>query len=151
MHIGDSLRLVAASALVLCAGAACRREQRHVGGPYTDNAWGMGEGQRLYAQMNCLGCHAHGGGGMGPPLMDEKWIYGFDDAAIYSTIVHGRPNGMPAFRHRLSDDQAWQLVAYVKSLGGHASKFAASVRDDHMAVTPGPARTDPQPIVEQKP
>jgi cytochrome c oxidase cbb3-type subunit 3 len=107
----------------------------------------MNEGQRLYAQMNCVGCHAHGGGGMGPALMDGRWIYGFDDASTFESIVNGRPNGMPAFRPRLSDDQAWQLVAYVKSLGGNASKAVAAVRDDHMALTPGPARVDPQPII----
>jgi cytochrome c oxidase cbb3-type subunit 3 len=116
-------------------------------GPYAANAWGMNDGQRLYGQMNCVGCHAHGGGGMGPPLMDGRWFYGFDDAAIFESIVNGRPNGMPAFRARLADDQAWQLVAYVKSLGGNASKSVASVRDDHMALTPGPVRVGPQPIV----
>ena len=33
-------------------------------------------GRRLYDAFNCVGCHAHGGGGIGPPLMDDKWIYG---------------------------------------------------------------------------
>ena len=45
-------------------------------GPYFRNAWAMGERQRLYSQMNCVGCHGHGGGGMGPPLMDGKWRHG---------------------------------------------------------------------------
>ena len=179
MRIGDLFGMAMATGVLLTAGAACRREQRFfsgtidgnlgatgdrrdtqgtpeqptigASGPYAKNAWGMSEGQRLYAQMNCLGCHAHGGGGMGPPLMDSQWIYGFDDIAIFSSIVNGRPNGMPSFRGRLSDDQAWQLVAYVKSLGGNASKFAAAVRDDHMAVAPGPALVEPSPIVQQKP
>lgn len=119
--------------------------------PYSGSAWGMSEGQRLYTQMNCVGCHAHGGGAMGPALMDGKWIYGFDDSSIFSTIVNGRPNGMPAYRARLSDDQVWQLVVYVKSLGGNESTAAASVRDDHMALTPGPARTTPEPITRQQP
>src|SRR5437868_10279571 len=43
---------------------------------YENNAWGMGEGKRLYEFYNCVGCHAHGGGGMGPALMDAKWLYG---------------------------------------------------------------------------
>jgi mono/diheme cytochrome c family protein len=118
--------------------------------PYDDNAWGMSEGQRLYAQMNCMGCHAHGGGGMGPALMDGAWRYGASDTAIFDSIVSGRPNGMPAFRNRLGDDQIWQLVAYVKSIGGRAAKAAAAARDDHMAVAPGPASIDPKPIVEER-
>ena len=44
--------------------------------PYQGNAYGMGEGKRLFAAYNCNGCHAQGGGGIGPPLMDSKWIYG---------------------------------------------------------------------------
>jgi cytochrome c oxidase cbb3-type subunit 3 len=119
-------------------------------GPYVGNAWAMGEGQRLYSQMNCVGCHSHGGGGMGPPLMDGKWLYGADDASVFTTIVGGRPNGMPAYRGRLSDDQVWQLVSYVKSLSGRASKLAAGARDDHMSVRPGPVRTDPAPITQQE-
>jgi cytochrome c oxidase cbb3-type subunit 3 len=119
--------------------------------PFGQNAWAMGQGGRLFEQMNCSGCHFHGGGGMGPPLMDGKWIYGEDDASIFTSIVEGRPNGMPAFRGRLGDDQVWQLVSYVKSLGGNASSFSASARDDHMNVRPGPARTDPQPITKDEP
>ena len=44
---------------------------RHVDlvGPYDGNAYGTGEGKRLYNQMNCSGCHFQGGGGIGPPLM----------------------------------------------------------------------------------
>ena len=35
-------------------------------GPYDDNAPGTSEGQVLFEQMNCSGCHSNGGGGMGP-------------------------------------------------------------------------------------
>lgn len=118
--------------------------------PYRGNAWAMSEGQRLYTQMNCSGCHANGGGGMGPALMDGKWRYGADDASIFTTIIGGRPNGMPAFRGRMSDDQVWQLVAYVKSSSGWASWQAKSARDDHMSVRPGPLRTERQPIVQEE-
>src|SRR4051794_17058392 len=37
---------------------------------YDNNAPAISQGQQLYTQMNCSGCHFHGGGGMGPPLMD---------------------------------------------------------------------------------
>ncbi|HZI43396.1 MAG TPA: c-type cytochrome, partial [Gemmatimonadaceae bacterium] len=42
--------------------------------PYDDNAWAVSEGKSLYNKMNCSGCHFQGGGGIGPPLMDEEWI-----------------------------------------------------------------------------
>jgi cytochrome c oxidase cbb3-type subunit III len=124
--------------------------ERGTPGPFDGNAWGTSEGQRLYGQMNCVGCHALGGGGMGPALMDGAWRYGDDDATVFTTIVGGRPNGMPAFRGRLSDEQVWQLVAYVKALGGRAPKQSESARDDHMAARPGPLRTEPQPTVHEE-
>jgi cytochrome c oxidase cbb3-type subunit 3 len=101
--------------------------------PFQDNAYGMGEGKRLYAAYNCNGCHAMGGGGIGPPLMDDQWIYGFTPDQIYSTIVQGRPNGMPAFGGRIPDQQVWMLVAYVQSLSGQVPQDAAPGRDDDLS------------------
>jgi cytochrome c oxidase cbb3-type subunit III len=101
--------------------------------PYQENAYGIGEGKRLYAAYNCNGCHAQGGGGIGPPLMDDLWIYGPAPDQIYSTIVQGRPDGMPAFGGRVPDQQIWQIVAYVQSLSGQTPQDANAGRDDDMA------------------
>jgi cytochrome c oxidase cbb3-type subunit 3 len=103
------------------------------GGAYQDNAWAIGEGQRLYSQMNCAGCHAPGGGGgMGPALTDDDWIYGADPENIFDTIEKGRPNGMPSFRGRLGNSETWKLVAYVRTLGGLTRTDAWSARGEHM-------------------
>ena len=103
-----------------------------VRGPYEENAWAVGEGKRLYQAYNCNGCHANGGGGMGPALMDARWIYGSEPQNIYATIVEGRPNGMPAFGGKVADQQVWQLVAYVRSLSGQLRGDVRPGRDDHM-------------------
>jgi cytochrome c oxidase cbb3-type subunit III len=104
-------------------------------------AYDLSEGKRLYSQFNCVGCHAHGGGAIGPALMDGQWVYGSDPVQIYASIVEGRPNGMPAFGGKIPDHQVWQLVAYVRSLSGLAPKDAAPVRDDHMQVRPAESLT----------
>jgi cytochrome c oxidase cbb3-type subunit 3 len=96
----------------------------------------LSEGKRLYTNFNCYGCHAHGGGDMGPPLMDDKWIYGSKPEQIFSSIVAGRPNGMPAFGSKIPAYQVWQLAAYIRSMSGLASKDEAPGRDDHMQTTP---------------
>jgi cytochrome c oxidase cbb3-type subunit 3 len=106
--------------------------QQIVHNEYEDNAFALTEGKRLFSQMNCTGCHAHGGGGIGPALMDDKWIYGSQPDQIFATIVEGRPNGMPSFRNKLPDYEVWQLAAYVRSLSGQAAKDAAPGRDDDM-------------------
>jgi cytochrome c oxidase cbb3-type subunit III len=103
---------------------------------YNGNAWAIAEGKRLYTQFNCAGCHANGGGGIGPALMDDDWIYGFGGASIFATIVEGRPNGMPSFRGKIAEDQVWQIVAYVEAMSGHAPLDSLPGRTDHMAARP---------------
>ena len=103
---------------------------------YEESAYSVSEGQRLYEQYNCVGCHAHGGGGMGPALMDNNWIYGSDSQNIFATIMQGRPNGMPSFRNRIAEYQAWEIVAYVRSLSGLLPADVAPNRRDAMQVKP---------------
>ena len=100
--------------------------------PYENNAYAITEGQRLFEQYNCSGCHFHGGGGIGPPLMDKEWIYGSSPAQIYETICQGRPNGMPSWCGHIPDYQIWELVTYVRSLGGFESQVATPSRSDEM-------------------
>jgi cytochrome c oxidase cbb3-type subunit 3 len=133
--------------LTLVAVSACEREARPFrdarvasvdsSNPYQGNAWGIAEGKRLYENFNCVGCHAHGGGGMGPALMDAEWIYGSEPPRIFQSIVEGRPNGMPPFGDKVVAPQIWQLVAYVRSLSGQAPMAALPGRSDHLS--PGAA------------
>jgi cytochrome c oxidase cbb3-type subunit 3 len=159
------LLLAAVVALAAAIGVACERESRKfrqlpevgsrptgvrvsslqpgqsapadiVKSPYQDSAWAVSEGKRYFEAYNCVGCHAHGGGGMGPPLMDAEWIYGSDPRQIFSTIVEGRPNGMPSFGGKIPEQQVWMLVAYVQSMSGQLPKDVAPGRSDHMAAAP---------------
>jgi cytochrome c oxidase cbb3-type subunit III len=54
--------------------------------------------------------------------MGKTWIYGGSVENIASTIVEGRPNGMPSFRSLLPMEQVWELAAYVKSLSDHPTE-----------------------------
>ena len=83
---------------------------------YYDNADAVNTGKRLFGQYNCSGCHSNGGGGMGPSLMDDEWIYGGRLEQIHQTLVEGRPNGMPAWGGKIPDEQLWQISAYVRSM-----------------------------------
>jgi cytochrome c oxidase cbb3-type subunit 3 len=168
-------RLLACAALVLAS--ACQREARTyhdeppsgmrpdgvrstpfvAGGaqsplsnenPYQGNAYGISEGKRLYSAMNCVGCHAHGGGAIGPALMDGKWIYGGEPAQIYATIVQGRPDGMPSYGGKLPDQQVWQIVAYVQSLSARVPRDSATSRDDDMSVMKPELRLERRPAIQ---
>ena len=112
-------------------------DSMHVLNPSDRNAYAVSEGQRLFTWYNCSGCHANGGGGMGPPLIDDKWIYGSGPENVYQTIVEGRPNGMPSFGSRIPTSQVWQIVAYVRSLSALTPSATRSARTDHMMYLPG--------------
>ena len=102
---------------------------------FDDNAPAIAQGQQLYMTMNCVGCHFHGGGGMGPALMDDEWRYGGRIDQIAASIAEGRPNGMPAWRDKLTADQIWKLAAYVRSMSGQPSKDAVGSRTEGMSTT----------------
>jgi cytochrome c oxidase cbb3-type subunit 3 len=120
--------------------------------PFQKNAYGTAEGKRLFDQYNCTGCHSHGGGGMGPPLMDDKWVYGSEPANIFESIVEGRPNGMPAWRNKVPDQQVWQLVAYIQSMSGNEPIDVLPSRSDHMRYsTPENARRAQTPVQTHTP
>ena len=87
--------------------------------PYERNATALATGARLYVSYNCIDCHgADGSGSMGPSLADGRWHFGGRPAEVFESIYQGRPDGMPAWGGRISNDQIWMLVAYVRSLNG---------------------------------
>jgi len=122
--------------------------QAEVVSPYQENAWGIGEGKRLYSAYNCAPCHGvNGGGAIGPALIDDKWIYGGKSDQIYSTISQGRPNGMPSFGGHITTEQIWQLVAYVQAMSGQVeASIATSRNDDQMAALPESRQSRQVPV-----
>jgi cytochrome c oxidase cbb3-type subunit 3 len=160
------MRITALVACILVALTSCQREKRDVrpapvrtaifgdaaresplepGGPqpldlvsnpYDGSAYAVSEGQRLFEWYNCSGCHSHGGGGMGPPLIKKEWIYGGESANIFDTIVKGRPNGMPTWGGKIPEYQIWQIVAYVRSLNKEEPQSATSPRTDEIQPKP---------------
>ena len=119
----EKTELRPAPAQVAVFGEAARESDLQPGGalpPVTNPDHGeanaISEGQRLFAWYNCTGCHANGGGAIGPPLITTNWIYGGESSNLFDTIVKGRPNGMPAWGEMLPADAIWDLVAYVTSI-----------------------------------
>ena len=67
-----------------------------IGGRFDGNKLAIADGQLLFNQMNCTGCHFNGGGGMGPALMSGHWRYGGRIEQIYASIAQG-----PSERHAI--------------------------------------------------
>src|SRR3954469_15313421 len=137
---------------------ACEREQRQYQLPAPQasfvkqghvltehNAYAMSQGKTLFRWFNCSGCHANGGGGMGPALIDDQWRYGAEIEQVYASIAQGRPNGMPSFQDKVPPAQIWELAAYVRSLSGNVPKAAAGSRGEEMANIPPQTLMKPLP------
>jgi cytochrome c oxidase cbb3-type subunit 3 len=92
-------------------------EPATVRNPFGEDPAALRDGRRLFVAFNCSGCHGgRAGGGMGPSLRDEQWLYGQTDAHIFDSIATGRANGMPAWGVRLPESEIWKMVAYIQSL-----------------------------------
>ena len=85
--------------------------------PFTGDPEAIAEGKEYYKDLNCYGCHGmRGGGGMGPSISDSKWNVGNGtDADVMQQLMKGRGK-MPSFEDSIDPDQAWKVIAFVRSL-----------------------------------
>ena len=78
----------------------------------------------------CVQCHGETGKGDGSDaalyypspasLIDSKHMSGVTDGELFYEISEGR-KPMPAFKKRLTEEQRWQLVLFVRSLSASPS------------------------------
>lgn len=113
---GDSLRLIAHDEN-LPVGFPAGGSLMTLVNPYEGDKRVIGIGGQLYVAYNCIDCHgADGSGAMAPSFADGRWHFGGSPGAVFESIYQGRPDGMPQWGGRISNDQIWMLTAYVRSL-----------------------------------
>jgi hypothetical protein len=102
--------------------------------PISDPKSAAGEGQKVYMAAGCNGCHGGtGGGGMGPPLTNQVWIYGKDDDTLFRLIALGS-DGLKAEGYSRkgsesvvgpmpphgkivkSSEDLWKIIAWIRSI-----------------------------------
>lgn len=82
--------------------------------PTAGSAQAKAAGEKLFAAMNCDGCHGAGATGFAAPsLVDGRWRYGGADAALFHSVFYGRPRGMPAYGGMMGEEAIWQVVTYL--------------------------------------
>lgn len=84
----------------------------------------VAKGKGLFGS-NCQKCHGPLGKGDGPdsdknePAADltDEFRYELNpEGVLYYKIMNGHPPAMPAFKSKLTKDDTWAVVEYVKSL-----------------------------------
>ena len=79
------------------------------------------KGKALFAS-NCAKCHGPLGKGDGPDskeaadLTDEFRTDLNPEGVLYYKVWNGHANNMPAFKTKLTKDEVWSLVEYLKQL-----------------------------------
>jgi len=106
----------------------------------------LGATKQLYID-HCSDCHGDSGKGDGSEAMmyeptpsdltDTARMNKLTDGEIYYQITEGR-KPMPSFRKRLTEDQRWQMVIFVRSLAGAPAP-------------PPPAKKPDVPLENRKP
>ncbi|MEI6487992.1 MAG: cytochrome c [Bacteroidota bacterium] len=132
MNSRISMKYVLAGAVVLCFAFIPVQKDKWTAPPDADkktnpipaNEQSLAAGKAIYTK-NCNDCHGKKGKGDGPKSGDlEKSPRDFTkedfqkqtDGSIFWKLSEGR-KPMPSFKKDLSEDQRWQVINYVRTLG----------------------------------
>ena len=106
-----SLLLAIAAPLLLAQHEKDGKKTKH---PFIGDPAAIEAGAKTFAN-GCGACHGPDGkGGRGPNLRERVSWHPIDDDTLYTAIQKGIGGAMPAAN--LSEDQAWQVIAFVRAL-----------------------------------
>jgi mono/diheme cytochrome c family protein len=118
----------------LFAGSVAAQQPAHgeadaapIKNPIAATAASINSGRAAF-QKQCRFCHGADAKGNGPQapkdsnppdLTDDTWKHGGTDAAIFTTIQNGlgTDSVMKAYKGRLTAEETWNIVNYLRSLG----------------------------------
>jgi cytochrome c oxidase cbb3-type subunit 3 len=151
----DTAKLLQVPVTTLFPGAAAPRLQ--INTPKLDDPAAARRGMTYFNAMNCVGCHApNGGGGMGPSLSNNMFIYGAAPENLFLSIYQGRPNGMPAWGNMFPPEVIWDIVAYIRNLSaepesGWGRTVSRNPPSPTIQQTPAEVSTTPNPWSQTQP
>ncbi|MBI2830113.1 MAG: c-type cytochrome [Chloroflexi bacterium] len=127
--IGNFIKLgLVLSLLVTLTGCAEWPEfSKRIENPYPGDAAASARGKTIYLANGCVSCHGDTGQGNGPAsaglrvrlpdFTSRARMITRSDPDLFWAIDRGRDRtGMPTYGDKLSDNEMWDLVNYVRSL-----------------------------------
>jgi mono/diheme cytochrome c family protein len=134
LTVGFALTFIAVASLTVGTSAqniGGSAEARKVKNPVSAAPESIAAGKALFLK-NCRFCHgedAKGNGPMAPKdthpanLVDDKWDRGSTDGEIFAVIRYGAgPKFDMKPQKTLSDQDIWNIVNYLRSIGPHTKK-----------------------------
>ncbi len=107
--------------------------------PVASDEASLKEGKALF-ETNCAMCHGERGDGNGPgaqvlkekpaDFTDAHMMGEMTDGEIFYKLSEGRMP-MPGFKSKLSEEERWHLVNYVRSFAKKAPAKGAAKKSEH--------------------
>src|SRR6202795_3287536 len=115
----------AVAILVMTVAVVCSADDRN---PFANDPKAAKAGEFQF-RINCALCHGLGahGGGRGPDLTRAHKKHTHNDAEMFQVISNGIPgtvmpaNGTNGQGVGMTDDEIWQIIAYLRSVQVHSS------------------------------
>ena len=88
----------------------------------------IARGKTFFLQ-NCQSCHDDDGRARSAAVAiaadltePSRWKFGTADPQLFKTIKNGAADAMPPFASDLKDDQIWDVVNFIRSIGPAANR-----------------------------
>jgi mono/diheme cytochrome c family protein len=108
--------------------AAEREAARELDNPVAYTSESIRQGRKHYLRL-CQDCH--GADGRALENFDfeatdltaiDRYVHGASDGDVFYSIKEGAGLDMPAFSKRLDDEQIWEVVNFIRSIGPDSAK-----------------------------
>ena len=111
------------------AGVVARAQGGAAGSNPTPYAPASVNRGKTFFLQNCQSCHDEDGKARSAAVAiaadltaPERWKFGTGDAALFKTIKQGAAEAMPPFGSDLKDDQIWDVVNFIRSIGPESGR-----------------------------
>jgi putative heme-binding domain-containing protein len=104
---------------VLCVGGLLAAQNPPAKNPLEGNPDAIRGGMGLF-RGRCADCHGMDARGVRAPDITQVWVSGRTDAGLFKTIKEGVPGTEMPANPRVQDAEAWQILAYLRTLAAPA-------------------------------
>src|SRR5213594_1815262 len=113
------MRLALTGAMFCGLGGGLAAQDPPAKNPIEGNADAIRAGMGLF-RGRCADCHGMDARGVRGPDITQVWASGRTDDGLFKTVKGGIPGTEMPANPRIFDDEAWQILAYLRTLAAPA-------------------------------